>query len=267
MIPGPSLVKVMIRSRLPAPPTEDSLRPRKVEAGRRDGDGVGVGGCRGWGGCRGRCGCRGRGGFRGRRLGCRVGVGVGEELGDGETAAARDGEGETWGPPKPPRDAMSRNVAPRTMTRRVPMAPMARRRVWSVTHKSYPTSTASRFGPRDRHRPRRRAITGRLIDRPASLCPEPPADEPAEGGGNRAMSGGPSRESCGVTRGPSLALRSLMTLPAPHPALDRGLRGEHRPRRPSGRRRHLGAGVTPGRPAALSHRAARPLQLAVAERN
>jgi hypothetical protein len=80
-------------------------------------------------------------------VGVGFGVGVGDRVGDGlalgpfegardgdaGAAAIREGDGDAFDPPKPPRDPMSNTVAPTTTTSSVPMTPIIRRNVSSVT--------------------------------------------------------------------------------------------------------------------------------------
>jgi hypothetical protein len=127
------LVKVMMCSRLSAPPTDESLRPTNVRLAVGIGTGVGVGDAVGFG-----VGVGFAVGF-----GVRVGVGVGDGLalgpfegvreGDADAAAIREGDGDAFDPPKPPRVPISNTVAPTTTTRSVPMTPITRRNVSSVT--------------------------------------------------------------------------------------------------------------------------------------
>jgi hypothetical protein len=74
-------------------------------------------------------------------LGLDVCVGAGLALGrfegaregEADAAAIPEGDGDAFDPPKPPRDPISNTVAPTTTTSSVPMTPIIRRNVSSVT--------------------------------------------------------------------------------------------------------------------------------------
>ena len=109
---------------------------------------------------------------------------------------------------------MSNTVAPTTTTSSVPMTPIIRRNVSSVTGDILADGASWQRLPRlSRHSargttvtgPRRRVITGRLIDRPASPCPaarvgsEPELRQPRR---HRAGSAGTVRDRVLLSGGP-----------------------------------------------------------------